>query len=120
LTLNRRLCQIGYSPAKFILLHRMELAKQMLNSDLYSIEEIAYQSGFNGLTGFSRKFKQEFGRNPSEYRKKALNQKSEVWSWKIPMSENYFNELIELKKKINGWQRCSLSLLTISITICFL
>ncbi|KQB42569.1 DNA-binding domain-containing protein, AraC-type [Flavobacterium aquidurense] len=98
----------------------MKLAKEMLNSDLYSIEEIAYQSGFNGLTGFSRKFKQEFNSSPSEYRKNALRQKPEAWSWKIPLDENYFNELIELKKKINGWQRCLLSLWTISITICFL
>lgn len=92
----------------------------MLNSDLCSIEEIAYRSGFNGITGFSRKFKQEFSSSPSEYRKKALSEKFEARSWKIPMNENYFNDLIELKKKINGWQKCLLSLLTISITICFL
>jgi AraC-like DNA-binding protein len=82
----------------------MELAKQMLNSSLHPIEEIAHQCGFSGPTGFSRKFKQEFSCSPSEYRKSVLSERSELWSWKIPLSENCFNQLIQLKKKIDGWQ----------------
>jgi len=100
--LNRKLHQISYSPGKLILHHRMELAKQMLGLSPHSIEEIAHQCGFSGLTGFSRKFKQEFGNSPSEYRKKTLGETTELWSWKIPLSENYFNQLLQLKNK-NIW-----------------
>lgn len=100
--LSRKLHQIGYSPGKLILHHRMELAKQMLGLSPHSIEEIAHQCGFSGLTGFSRKFKQEFGNSPSEYRKKVLDETTELWSWKIPLSENYFNQLLQLKNK-NIW-----------------
>jgi transcriptional regulator GlxA family with amidase domain len=80
----------------------MEYAKQMLDSSSHSIEEIANQCGFNGLTSFSRTFKQEFGNSPSEYRKKALDETTKLWSWKIPLSENYFNQLLQLKNK-NIW-----------------
>lgn len=100
--LSRKLHQIGYSPGKLILHHRMELAKQMLGSGSHSIEEIANQCGFNGLTSFSRTFKQQFGSSPSEYRKKTLDEESERLSWKIPLSKNYFNELLRLKNK-NKW-----------------
>jgi AraC-like DNA-binding protein len=80
----------------------MEYAKQMLDSSSHSIEEIANQCGFNGLTSFSRTFKQEFGNSPSEYRKMTLDETTELWSWKIPFSENYFNQLLQLKNK-NIW-----------------
>jgi AraC-like DNA-binding protein len=80
----------------------MEYAKQMLDFSSDSIEEIANQCGFNGLTSFSRTFKQEFGNSPSEYRKKTLDETAELWSWKIPLSENYFDQLLQLKNK-NIW-----------------
>ncbi|TRX35520.1 helix-turn-helix domain-containing protein [Flavobacterium sp. ZT3R18] len=101
--LNRKLsAQIDYSPAKLILHYRMEYAKQLLDSNSHSIEEIANQCGFNGLTSFSRTFKQEFGSSPSEYRKKALDETTELWDWKIPLSENCFDQLLLLKAK-NRW-----------------
>jgi transcriptional regulator GlxA family with amidase domain len=94
--------QMDCSPAKLILHYRMEYAKQLLDSSSHSIEEIANQCGFNGLNSFSRTFKQEFGGSPSEYRKKALDETTELSSWKIPLSENYFDQLLLLKTK-NIW-----------------
>lgn len=80
----------------------MECAKQMLDSSSYSIEEIADKCGFNGLTGFSRRFKQEFGISPSDYRKKKRSSLSELWHWKIPFDKNLLSHLFLLKKQ-NIW-----------------
>jgi len=77
----------------------MEYAKEMLDYSSHSIEEIANRCGFNGLSSFSRTFKQEFNNSPSEYRKKKVDETTESWSWKIPFNENCFDQLLLLKKK---------------------
>lgn len=80
----------------------MESAKQMLGSSSHSIKEVAHLCGFIGLVSFSRKFKQEFDCCPSQYRKNILNEKQKLWSWKIPLNENSFDMLIQLKNE-NKW-----------------
>jgi AraC-like DNA-binding protein len=98
--LTRKLnAQIGSSPGKLILYHRMELARDLLELSSYFIEEIAQQCGFSGVPSFSRKFKQEFGCSPSKFRKSVLNEKSKILIWKIPLDEALFNQLIDLKKR---------------------
>lgn len=92
----------NHSPAKLISNSRMEYAKQMLHSNSHSIEEIADKSGFNGISSFSRKFKQEYGINPSDYRKNELNNISESVHWQIPFSEDLLKQLFLLKEK-NSW-----------------
>lgn len=80
----------------------MEYAKQMLTISTLSIEEIAFKCGFSGLTVFSRKFKQELGYGPLEYRKNLLTNNMELWNWKLPLNEIHFNQLIQLKNN-NCW-----------------
>ncbi|MFT5891965.1 MAG: AraC-like DNA-binding protein [Dokdonia sp.] len=94
--------QTGYSPSKLILHYRMELAKQSLGSSQYSITEIAHQCGFSRPGIFSRKFKQEFGSPPSEYRKKILNEQPESYHWKIPLNERSLSKLLHIRNK-NKW-----------------
>ena len=80
----------------------MELAKQSLVSNQYSIKEIAHQCGFSRPGIFSRKFKQEFGSPPSEYRKKVLNEQPASYHWKIPLNERSLNKLLYIRNK-NKW-----------------
>ena len=80
----------------------MKYAKELLNSNFLSIEEIANQCGFNMLTSFSRVFKEEFGHSPSEHRKKVIGKMAKLEEWKIPFSENYYNQLLQLKFR-NKW-----------------
>ena len=57
------------SPGKWLLNKRLEHAANLLmNSDL-SISQLAFESGFEDLSHFSRAFKQKTGKNPSEFRK---------------------------------------------------
>ncbi len=79
----------------------MELAKKKLHSSTATIEEVAYQCGFNGLVSFSRKFKQELGCSPSEFRKKMIKD-DEIWYWRIPINEKEYNQFLTLIDK-NIW-----------------
>jgi signal transduction histidine kinase/DNA-binding response OmpR family regulator len=58
----------GITPVEFIRSIRLNEAKKMLNDPALSISEIAYSVGFGNLSYFTRSFKQEFGKLPSEYR----------------------------------------------------
>ena len=52
---------------------RIELAQLLLTTSsksLYSVTEVAFMSGFNDSTHFSRRFKQQVGSSPSTYRAK--------------------------------------------------
>lgn len=51
---------------------RIEKAIQLLNDSKHSLSEIAYLTGFSDQSHFNRIFKQNTGKNPSEYRKKIL------------------------------------------------
>lgn len=52
----------------FLLHRRMQAAKVLLTDTGKSITEIAFQSGFNNLTSFTRSFKNMTGQTPSDYR----------------------------------------------------
>lgn len=60
----------GKSTAIFIRTVRLTQAKALLDSTDQSVSEIAYQLGFNDPAWFSRVFKEEFGKAPSDTRKK--------------------------------------------------
>lgn len=77
----------------------MKLAKKLLSTSSLSIEEIAYKSGFNTLSVFSRKFKQEFGYPPTVYRKNVVKSEHLSIEWKLPLTEIHLNHLIAIKKK---------------------
>jgi len=57
------------TPGKWLLKKRLEYAANLiLNGDL-NISQVAFESGFEDLSHFSRAFKEKFGKNPSEFRK---------------------------------------------------
>lgn len=60
--------RFGIPPMKYVRQKRIERAKLLLSSDLYTtISEVALESGFSSLYHFSRVFKQETSFTPSEY-----------------------------------------------------
>ena len=56
------------SPAKWLTERRLKRAKSILESSNKTIREIAFESGFNNASHFSRVFKDAFGMNPSDLR----------------------------------------------------
>jgi len=60
-TFNRKFCEAFQStPAKYIKTKRLERAKELLQISSLSISEIAFQTGFNDVSHFSRSFKQQY------------------------------------------------------------
>lgn len=60
----------GASPLSYINRLRMERAKELLDSGVLSVGEVALQSGYTDLSYFSRLFKKNTGYAPSEYKKR--------------------------------------------------
>ena len=73
-TYFRRLfvARFGVTPLKYINDMRLSRAKELLQSDYYTIEEIAEECGFNNINYFSLFIKKETGLPPSSYRKVLL------------------------------------------------
>lgn len=63
------------SPSKWIRERKLEKARELLSTTLFSIADISYMSGFENTTHFSRIFKEKFGYSPSENRKPERNRK---------------------------------------------
>lgn len=57
------------TPIAFLTSLRLNKAKELLLANRLSISEIAAQCGFNSTYYFSKKFKEEFGISPSNYKK---------------------------------------------------
>ncbi|MDX3913946.1 MAG: chromate resistance protein [Pseudosphingobacterium sp.] len=55
---------------EYVRKQRIEKAKELMQSNHYSLTEIAFLCGFSDQSHFARIFKKETGTNPSEYRKK--------------------------------------------------
>lgn len=67
--LYRKLKSItGKSTAIFIRSIRLEKARELLVHDDVTVAEVAYATGFNDPSWFSRAFKKEFGKAPSQMR----------------------------------------------------
>ena len=72
-TFKREFQQVfSETPGKWITRRRVEHAANILANTDQSVSEVAFESGFEDLSHFSRVFKQVTGKSPSEY-KKALN-----------------------------------------------
>ena len=54
------------TPARWLTERRLNRAKSILENTDKSIKEVAFGSGFNNASHFSRVFKQRFGFNPSD------------------------------------------------------
>lgn len=108
--LNRKVLeQTGYTPSKLILKHRIELAQQQLIFTSNSIELVALNSGFQNLSSFSRKFKQENSCSPSKYRTKNSYNGINSLNWTLPFTQTLIDQIIFLKKKIIGFKSFLLS-----------
>ncbi len=59
----------GYAPQQYHLNLRIERAKELLESTILNIEEVAEQTGFETIYYFSKAFKRKTGVSPSLYRK---------------------------------------------------
>jgi AraC family transcriptional regulator, exoenzyme S synthesis regulatory protein ExsA len=57
------------SPGKWLTRKRLDYGKYLLNGGTKNVTEIAYDSGFESLSHFSRVFKEKFGLSPGQYRK---------------------------------------------------
>ena len=62
----------GITPNDYLLNIRIDKAKNMLLFDNKSIDEIAYECGFNSSTYFSTVFKKKINESPYRFRKKEL------------------------------------------------
>ena len=60
---------IGMSPIEYLTKVRMENAKALLGTALYSVTEVAIRCGFESISYFSQCFKKQFGVSPSQLRK---------------------------------------------------
>jgi len=57
----------GMSPNSFLKEYRLNRALEMLNKNMHTISEIAYETGFNSPSYFSKCFQRRFGLSPSDY-----------------------------------------------------
>jgi AraC-like DNA-binding protein len=60
----------GISFIKYVHSIRINTAKKMLIQTKFYIDDICYESGFNNVSFFNRKFKEATGLTPSEYRRR--------------------------------------------------
>lgn len=61
--------EMGITFQEYIVQHRVDHAKRLLQSDRHNVTDVAYAVGFNDLSYFSRMFKRLEGRTPSEYKR---------------------------------------------------
>lgn len=66
---NTFIKQFATSPLKYINNLKMARARELLDSQFYTVSEICFLSGFNNESYFSREFKKHFGISPGEYAK---------------------------------------------------
>lgn len=59
----------GVTPHRFIILHKIGIAKKLMASEELALAEVAVLSGFADGYYFSKAFKKETGQSPAEYRK---------------------------------------------------
>ncbi len=64
----------GYSFKDLIQKQRFRSITNLLRNTELSVEEIAFQSGYENTTYLYKKFKEEFGCSPKEYRQRQINQ----------------------------------------------
>lgn len=59
--------EYGISPQKYLVNLRIQNAAGLISMGYYSLQEVAYMSGYNDYKYFSTEFKKVFGISPSEY-----------------------------------------------------
>ena len=71
-TLHRHLAAEGTSFSAIVHRTREALAERYLSAERYSLTEVSELLGFTAPSAFSRWFRQQFGRSPTEWRTTAL------------------------------------------------
>lgn len=59
-----------FTPNQFIRHHRLERAKQLLETTNLRVKEIIHKVGIPDISHFVRDFKSKYGHKPNEYRQK--------------------------------------------------
>ena len=65
--------EYGLSPQKYIIRLRIQNAAALISSGSYTLQEVAYLSGYNDYKYFSVEFKKIYGFSPSKYEQKRLD-----------------------------------------------
>ena len=65
--------QFNESPGKWLVQKRLEYASSLLRGSKLNVTEIAFESGFEDVSHFSRVFKVRFGTSPVVYRESLLS-----------------------------------------------
>lgn len=72
-TLARRfVAATGLTPMQFLQRHRLQVARRLLESTSYPVEQVAHRCGFSSATVLGRAFKEHYGRSPLQFRKYML------------------------------------------------
>ncbi|MBQ3080157.1 MAG: helix-turn-helix transcriptional regulator [Clostridia bacterium] len=66
----------GLSPKKYIIMMRINRAKELLDPGMLSISEIAERVGFGDVYSFCKAFRKEVGSTPTEYKKRLRDEDS--------------------------------------------
>ena len=67
---NKRFkAQMGITPSKYIIVLRMQMAIELLETSSLSIKEVSAMCGYNNFNFFARLFKKHTGFAPTEYKK---------------------------------------------------
>lgn len=62
----------GFSPHEYIMLHRIDEAKALLQSTSLSVKEIAFRVGYRSEVNFITSFTDKTGTSPTQFRKNTL------------------------------------------------
>jgi AraC-like DNA-binding protein len=57
----------GKSPNSFLKEYRLNEALSLLNKHTWNVSQVAFETGFNSPSYFSKCFQQQYGRSPSDY-----------------------------------------------------
>ena len=64
--------QFEESPGKWLMQKRLDFSAALLRGSKMNVTEIAFESGFEDVSHFSRVFKERFGDSPMAYREKSV------------------------------------------------
>lgn len=67
---------VGIPCMEYIIKLRLKIAADLLVTTNQSISQIALESGFNNLSNFNRQFKTYYHQTPSDYRKRAAQERT--------------------------------------------
>lgn len=64
--------ETGLSPYQFVVKSRVEYAQQLLRTTEMSIQDVAFQAGFNSVSNFCYTFRRQVGASPQQYRRRPI------------------------------------------------